>query len=302
MTRMLIHGAGGFVGGALLDHLTEADVDELILTDSRPVETWTNQTTGPPGIPTTVVQTEKLCGLDLPAPDTLVALAGQTNVDEGLADPRKSFQSNIDIAIDLAEWLLGHSGTQLIYLSSDETLGTSFTPLDEQARLAPSQPYATSKATSEMILNCYRETYGLKITIVRSCNLVGLQSGAQKLIPTAVEHLSAGQPVPVFGDGEYVREWLAVEDLCEALRLLAKGEVGHTLYHCSSGTHLNVREVIELVAEGLGVTAEWCFVADRLVHDRCYAMNSTRLRAYGWSPKHDVREAIRLAAKKLAGR
>jgi dTDP-glucose 4,6-dehydratase len=300
MTRMLIHGAGGFVGGAFIDSLSKADADELILTDIRPVAHWVKRNAWPMEVKITAVQTGRLCGTDLPGVDVVVALAGQTNVDEGLRDPHKSFTTNVDIAADVAWWSFQHPGTRLIYLSSDETLGASFVALSEQARLAPTQPYAASKSAAETIIKCYRDTYGVDFIIVRSCNLVGMQLGVHKLIPTAVECLRSGRPVPVHGDGNYIREWLAVEDLCAALRLIALPGLDRAVYHCSSGIHLTVTEIIKLVAEGLGVPPKWRHVTDRLVNDRCYSMDSSRLRAQGWSPKYDVREAIRAAAKRLA--
>jgi dTDP-glucose 4,6-dehydratase len=298
---MLIHGAAGFVGGALIDQLTGMDIDDLTLTDIRPTDMWRYGAAGPPGVRTTVLTAEKLCDLDLPEVDVAVVLAGQTDVDEGLLHPRRSFAANLDIAIDVAEWLARQPGkTRLIYLSSDETLGESFVPLAEDAELAPTQPYASSKAAAEMILRCYRDTYGLNVTIVRSCNLVGMQIGARKLIPTAVTCLKSGRPVPVYGDGRYLREWMSVEDLCAAIRLIAMTEKPYGTYHCCSGTHLSVKEVIGLVAEGIDHAPRWRHVPDRLVHDRCYAMDASRLRAQGWTPRHEVRDAIRLASKRLA--
>jgi dTDP-glucose 4,6-dehydratase len=299
---MLIHGAAGFVGSALIDQLTDADLDELILTDMRPVDVRPSRRTGPAEVKTRVLQTRRLCDAKLPAVDVAIILAGQTDVDEGLRNPRRSFETNVGIAIDVAEWARERPATTLIYLSSDETLGESFAPLNEQAHLSPNQPYAASKAIAERILGCYAQTYDLKIITIRSCNLVGAQYGARKLIPTAVRCLSEGRPVPVYGDGKYIREWLAVEDLCEALRVIALERADYTLYHCSSGIHLNVFEVIELVAEELQVDPKWQHVTDRLVHDRSYAMDSTRLRALGWLPRRDVREAIRSAARMLADR
>jgi dTDP-glucose 4,6-dehydratase len=98
----------------------------------------------------------------------------------------------------------------------------------------------------------------------------------------------------------YVREWLAVEDLCDAVALAAGGTLPAGVYHCSAGVRLNVLEVIELVADALGTEPRWEHVTDRLVHDCAYAMDATRLRSYGWVPQIDAREAIADAAKAMA--
>ena len=299
--RFLVHGAAGFVGSALISHLNRTHVDELILTDRRPLEDWADRLAEVWGSEVTALQSDRLSDLDLPQIDVAMVLAGQTDVDEGLLHPSRSFQANTEIAIDVSEWLLRSPGTRVVYMSSDETLGESYIPLSEDAVMAPTQPYAASKATAEMIIDCYRRAYGLEFVVLRSCNLVGVQNNCRKLIPTAVEYLTEGQPVPVYGDGKYRREWLAVEDLCEAIRVLAFADYPLSLYHCSSGVHLGVIEVIELVAEALGVEPKWSHVADRLVHDRCYSMDSSRLRSFGWSPRYEVTGAIKLAAKTLAG-
>lgn len=301
MSSTLVYGAAGFVASTLIGQLSSQREPEVVLVDRRDVPADTCARLASHGV---AVVTHRATSLrQLPPLDDVsaaVVLAGQTDVDEALAHPARAFESNTQIAIDAGEWLRAHPAAKLVYVSSDEVLGESFTPLGESAPHRPTQPYAASKAAAEVILHSYRDTYGLTIVIVRSCNLVGGHQRARKLIPTAVAHLVAGKPVPVFGTGTHVREWLAVEDLCDAIILLLRRDDAAGVYHCSSGVRLTVLEVIRLVADALQVEPRWQQVSDRLVHDRSYGMDSRRVRELGWSPGCDVADSIKRAAVTIA--
>jgi dTDP-glucose 4,6-dehydratase len=301
MSTILIYGAAGFVGTAFSSHLTREQADRAILVDRRPIPDAVCQSLERNRIGVMIHGATALCDLDLP-PDirTAVVLAGETDVDEGLTDPRRAFEQNIQIAIDAGEWLRSRLRSRLFYLSSDEVLGESSAPLAENAPHRPTQPYAASKAAAETILHCYRDTYSLNVVTIRSCNLVGGHQRARKLIPIAVTNLAGGQEVPVHGSGNQSREWLAVEDLCSALITLVGSDAPSGVYHCSSGVSLTVLEVIRLLARALERRLQFQHVPDRLVQDRCYAMSCSRLRSLGWSPRHEVGAAIAAAARAMS--
>ncbi|RZU01691.1 dTDP-glucose 4,6-dehydratase [Kribbella rubisoli] len=299
MSAILVHGAAGFVGSSLIPMLVANTTSPLILTDKHPIDT-SQVEASQARIET--LQTDSLATLPEGADDIGVAivLAGETNVDEALVDPRRAFETNIAISIDAAEWLRRNPQSRLVYMSSDEVLGESFAPLSESEPARPTQPYAASKACAETILTCYRDTYGLDLVILRSCNLVGGRQRAQKLIPVAVTSLLNAEPVPVFGSGEQLREWMAVEDLCAALLLAARGDLPGGVYQATSGAQLSVLQVIDLVASVLGLPPKLVYVADRIVEDRSYAMDSSTLQRYGWKPESDVTAAIEAAAVALS--
>ncbi|HEX6452227.1 MAG TPA: NAD-dependent epimerase/dehydratase family protein [Trebonia sp.] len=175
-------------------------------------------------------------------------------------------------------------------------MGASNIRLGEGAPLAPTQPYAASKAAAEMALRCYGQSYGLELVVIRSCNLVGGRQRARKLIPTAVQNLAAGLPVPIFGDGFHRREYLAVEDLCEVLCQALTLNLPAGVYNCTSGIALQTTEVVDLIAKALGVKSVSARVRDRLVHDRYYAMDASKLNAHGWKPTVSPADAIAGAA------
>ena len=111
-----------------------------------------------------------------------------------------------------------------------------------------------------MTLRCYSDTYGLDLVVIRSCNLIGGRQRARKLIPTAVQHLASRQPVPVFGTGLQAREYLAVEDLCNVLRMATHGVLPSGIYNCTSTIGFTVLEVLDVIAAALGVRA--CFKSE----------------------------------------
>src|SRR5712691_9048111 len=146
MSTMLIYGAAGFVGTALSGQLTSEQADRVIFVDQRAVSASVCRALQEKGIEVMTRRADALRSLDLPDVDAVVVLAGQTSVDEALADPSRAVEQNVQIAIETGEWLRVHPRSRLFYLSSDEVLGESFVPLGEDAAYRPTQPYAASKA------------------------------------------------------------------------------------------------------------------------------------------------------------
>jgi dTDP-glucose 4,6-dehydratase len=296
--NVVIYGAAGFVASALLSRAS-LPCHTLTLVDQRVIQQPLLDSLRQAGVSVNVVRSSSLDGIAAGEADVLLVLAGQTDVDQALADPALAFGANMAIAMESAQWWRRHAGARLVYLSSDEVLGPSQTPLDEEAPLRPTQPYAASKAAAEMTLRCYSESYGLELVVVRSCNLVGGRQRARKLIPTAVQSLATGLPVPIFGDGLHRREYLAVDDLCEVLSHAMAEALPVGVYNCTSGTSLQTIEVVHIVAESLGVEPAIMRVKDRLVHDRSYAMDAFRLNVYGWNPAVTPADAIAAAAAEM---
>ncbi|HEX2079334.1 MAG TPA: NAD-dependent epimerase/dehydratase family protein [Longimicrobium sp.] len=294
--KVLVQGSAGFVASYLIPQLARNEVEHVTCVDPKPPRfgkaDWPRQCE--------FIPVDRL--RDVPGEDfgLVISLAGVTDVDYALQRPASAFNGNLGIAIDLAEWLRTTAPTaRCIYVSTDEVLGVTETPLTEDAFTKPTQPYAASKAAAEMILHNYRDVYDLDIVTLRSCNLIGGRQRAVKLIPVAVQHLALSLPVPIYGTGLQRREWMSVEDLCSAILLLCDRGAKKGIYHAATGVHLSVVEVVQHVADAVGVPLKMCGVADRLVHDACYAMSSDRLRALGWEPRVDPRDAIAAAAREM---
>jgi len=303
MRNILITGAAGFVGKNLIPMLAqERIVNELFFVDKHSVPLVVEKS-----LALTDVGFKAFTSSTLPLNggvenvDAIICLAGATSVDAALNEPKKAIKNNIAIVADLAEWArCVNPSVKIIYMSSDEVLGASLMPLDEDAPLNPTQPYAASKAAAEIILHNYRDVYKLNIVTIRSCNLVGAFQKKPKLIPTAVEALLENRPVPIQGDGNQLREWMAVEDLCRAIILLLQSDVAPQVYQATSGVKISVNDVVRIVADSLGINLQTTHVADRLVQDRSYSMQADRLKSLGWRPLLNPQDAIRHAASALA--
>jgi dTDP-glucose 4,6-dehydratase len=298
MTSLLVYGAAGFVASTFLSE-SRLSSRTLTLVDPRGIEQSVLEPLRRASVAVKVVRSSSLASVVADDADVLLVLAGQTDVDQALANPALAFETNMAIAIDAAEWWRRHPGARLVYLSSDEVLGPSWFPLDEEAPLRPTQPYAASKAAAEITLRCYSQSYGLELVIIRSCNLVGAWQRARKLVPTAVQYLAKGLPVPIFGDGSHRREYLAVEDLCEVISQAVTRTLPAGIYNCTSGISIQTTEVVDIVAQALGIELLFSQVEDRLVHDPCYAMDASKLNSYGWKPQTVPADAIARAAIKL---
>jgi dTDP-glucose 4,6-dehydratase len=297
MRTTVIFGGAGFVGRVLVAALAESSTSRLLVVDPSPFVPLPEMSAAAMTRVTAVTERSILNCSAVQNAETVVVLAGQTDVDEALRRPGKAFRENLAIAVDAAEWLRLNPTARLIYLSSDEVLGVSAQPLDESVGLRPTQPYAASKAASETTLDCYARTYGLDLVVLRSCNLVGAHQRARKLIPVSVEHLATGRSVPIYGSGEAIREWMSVEDLRDAIIMAAERRLPAGTYHCTSSYRMNSLEVVRLVAEVMECEPRFEHVADRLVHDATYAMSSALIRSFGWEARRNVKSAIEIAVR-----
>jgi dTDP-glucose 4,6-dehydratase len=204
----------------------------------------------------------------------------------------------VEGVVCLLEAVRANPDAALVHMSTDEVFGSLPAPVeaDEDAAFAPTSPYSASKAAAELQIRAYAESYGMPVTVVRSCNVYGPNQHVEKFIPLFATRAFAGEPLPLYGDGRQEREWLFVEDLVAAFRLVLAGLSGapgvHAV-HVGSGErlpNLHVAEEICHLAERPATLIQP--VNDRPGHDRRYAVNSSRLRALGWSPQVPFGEGI----------
>lgn len=223
--------------------------------------------------------------------DFVVNLAAETHVDRAIEDGEAFARTDtLGTAVLLEAFRSAGRGRRFLQVSTDEVYG----PLPrgeaaEDAPLRPRNPYAASKAGADLLCLAYHATHRLPILISRGTNTYGPRQHREKMIPAFLSRALAGRPVPLYGDGRQIREWLHVDDHCAALdRLLDRGEPG-TIYNVGSGDrrrNLEVaRQLIEIAARRAGRRAPLAHVSDRPGHDRRYAVDSKRLRALGWWPR-----------------
>ncbi|MBU1151229.1 dTDP-glucose 4,6-dehydratase [Patescibacteria group bacterium] len=230
--------------------------------------------------------------------DYVVNFAAETHVDRSIEAPSIFVMTNIVGTHNLLEAAKDCGVKRYHQVSTDEVygdLGTGTTDLfTEDTPIAPNCPYAASKAAADLLVSSYFETYKMPVTISRCSNNYGPYQFPEKLIPYFFRLISDNKPVPVYGDGQNVRDWLYVIDHCSAIDLiLEKGKIGD-VYNVGGNNERTNLEITKFLLDFLGKDESLIdFVGDRLAHDRRYAIDSSKLqRELGWSPSVDFSEGI----------
>ncbi|WP_313016186.1 dTDP-glucose 4,6-dehydratase [Acetoanaerobium noterae] len=247
--------------------------------------------------------------------DMVVNFAAESHVDRSIEDPEVFLRTNImgtqallDIAKDF--WKIDlfdkyckeyKKGVKFVQVSTDEVYGSlGETGLfKETTCLNPNSPYSASKASADMIVRAYSETYGLPVNITRCSNNYGPYQFPEKLIPLMINNAINDKPLPVYGDGKQVRDWLYVEDHCSAIdSVLHKGKPGE-VYNIGGNNEKQNLDIVKLILNELGKDeALITHVKDRLGHDRRYAIDNTKISTQlGWEPKYTFDEGIKLTIK-----
>lgn len=242
--------------------------------------------------------------------DTVVHFAAESHVDRSITDPDVFLSTNLlgtQTLLDAAKqhWKLepnnDHSreyrpGTKYLQVSTDEVYGalgdtgmfTEITPL------APNSPYSASKAGADLMVRAYHKTYGLPVNITRCSNNYGPNQHPEKLIPLMIHNASHNRPLPVYGDGCQIRDWLHVRDHCTAIAtVLEKGKLGE-VYNIGGNNERTNIEIVRLILRELGKSEQLIsYVKDRPGHDRRYAIDNTKITTQlGWAPQYTFEKGI----------
>jgi dTDP-glucose 4,6-dehydratase len=229
-------------------------------------------------------------------PDAVVHFAAESHVDRSIFAPQPVFETNLRGTFNLLETMRAQRLGRFIHVSTDEVYGSLEAPLeaDEQFPLQPSSPYSAGKAGSDLLALSYHTTYGLPVIVTRASNNYGPHQFPEKLIPLMITHAFDGKPLPVYGDGMQIRDWLYVEDHCQAiLTLLEQGRDGE-VYNIGGNRSLPNKTVVEQILAITGRPSSLIeYVTDRPGHDRRYALSSEKLqRETGWSPRMDFERGL----------
>jgi dTDP-glucose 4,6-dehydratase len=248
-------------------------------------------------------------------PDTIVHFAAESHVDRSIRGPDDFIRTNVDGTFALLEEIRAHwSGLneseraefRFLHVSTDEvygSLGPNDPPFSETTKYAPNSPYAASKAAGDHLVRAYHHTYGLPTLTTNCSNNYGPLQFPEKLIPLMILNARDGKPLPVYGDGKNVRDWLYVADHCSAIAtVLQRGKAGET-YNIGGWNEKPNLEIVgticdlvdEVIPRPHGSRRELItFVKDRPGHDRRYAMNASKIeRELGWKPKETFETGIR---------
>ena len=242
--------------------------------------------------------------INLFKPDAIFNLAAETHVDRSIDGPQNFIDSNIVGVFNLLEvfkkFYLKNKKSKLIHISTDEVYGDiKKGRTTETFAYKPSSPYAASKASSDHLVYSYFKTYKLPVIITNCCNNYGPRQHPEKLIPKLIYNLIHNLDLPIYGNGSHSREWIFVEDHCEALvQILKKGKTGN-FYNIGSNLNIkniNISKILLKIAKSLFKTSsKIIFVEDRPGHDSRYALNSKKLnKEIKWKAKTNFERGIKI--------
>ncbi|WP_079127449.1 dTDP-glucose 4,6-dehydratase [Streptomyces sp. TP-A0874] len=231
----------------------------------------------------------------LPGHQAVVHFAAESHVDRSVDGGRSFVRSNVLGTQSVLDASLHAGVSTVVHVSTDEVYGSIDSgKWTEEEPLLPNSPYSASKAGSDLLARAYHRTHGLDVRITRCANNYGTHQHVEKLVPLFVTNLLRGLPVPLYGDGGNVREWLHVEDHCRAVQLvLTRGRAGE-IYNIGGGTHVTNREMtarlVELCRADPGLVRR---VADRKGHDLRYAVDDGKIRSeLGYAPVRTLEEGL----------
>jgi dTDP-glucose 4,6-dehydratase len=302
--RLLVTGGAGFIGSAFV-RLTAAGADGVeianldALTYAGNLE---NLASVPPGPAYRFYKADIAAASAVDEvftsfrPDAVVHFAAESHVDRSILSPEPVIRTNLNGTFTLLEAARRHGVSRFVHVSTDEVYGSIDEPFeaDENYPLRASSPYSASKAGSDLLALSYHTTYKMNVSVTRASNNYGPYQFPEKLIPLMIANALEGKPLPVYGDGMQIRDWLYVDDHCRAIRaVLDKGRPGE-VYNIGGSRALPNIEVVKRILAATGRDESLIrYVTDRPGHDRRYALTSEKLeRETGWKPRVEFEQGL----------
>jgi len=292
--RILVSGGAGFIGSHFAKRLLAAGeqvvvLDKLTYSGNRanlPEDVEFHE--GDIAVPEDVARAAGGC-------DAIVNFAAETHVDRSVLSAEEFGHTNFHGVQVLLEHVR-ESGQRLVQVSTDEVYGDleAGGSSTESDMLHPSSPYAAAKAAGELLIPAYVRTYGVKASITRGSNTYGPNQYPEKFIPLFVTNLLDNEPVPLYGDGKQIRDWLYVEDHCAGIELVLREGMPGDIYNIGGGDERYNIDVAEKLFELTGADRSLLRrVDDRPGHDRRYSVDTGKLRAMGWKTQTAFEEGLR---------
>ena len=320
MPTWLVTGGAGFIGGnfvlkAVADGVRVVNLDALTYAGNRdtlaplqgnPDHVFVHGDIGDQALVARLLAEHR--------PDAVVNFAAESHVDRSIDGPGAFVQTNVVGTLALLEATRDHwkslagaarDAFRFLHVSTDEVYGSlgDSGKFSETTAYAPNSPYSASKAASDHLVRAFHHTYGLPVVTTNCSNNYGPFQFPEKLIPLVIAKAIAGEPLPIYGDGKNVRDWLYVGDHCSAIRaVLERGRVGET-YNVGGDAERQNIEVVNTIcalldqrrprADGKPRDSQITYVKDRPGHDRRYAIDATKLKSeLGWAPAHSFEQGI----------
>lgn len=282
MTRsILVLGGAGFIGSNFTSHAVEC-YDEVVVLDKL---TYAGRRKNLDDVANDIefvegdIRDRELLDSYYASADHVINFAAESHVDRSIDDGRNFVQSNVEGAFVAMDVLRDHDVDKFVQLSTDEVYGSIVDGTFEEGDLLdPSSPYSASKASADMFVNAFWKTYDVPISVVRPTNVYGPRQHPEKLIPKFTLRASRGSSLPVYGDGSNVRQWLFVDDLCEALLAILNDDADD-VYNVGGVVNKSNLEVTKAILENVNADESLIeFVEDRKGHDQRYALDDSKFR------------------------
>ena len=295
--RLLVTGAAGFIGSTYVRHVLGAHGDDVVVLDKltyagrrenlQDVEDRIEFVEG------SIEDRELVSGL-MDGVDAVVNFAAESHVDRSIADQDVFARTHVIGTSVLLDAAREHSVGRYLQVSTDEVYGSiergTFT---EESPLNPSSPYSATKAAGDLLVSAHVHTYGIEAVICRGSNNYGPRQYPEKLIPLAILNAMHGDPLPVYGDGHQVRNWLYVEDFARGIDLALRHGVPGEVYNVGGPDETAnidvVRRILALTDRDESLIE---YVKDRPGHDRRYSLSSDKIRSLGWEPSRRFQEGL----------
>ena len=305
--KLLVTGGAGFIGSNFIFYMKKKHPDYNLLCVDKLTYAGNLATLAPvmedpkfKFIRADIAGREAIYGIfEAERPDIVVNFAAESHVDRSIEDPAIFLKTNVMGTQVLLDACRKYGISRYHQVSTDEVYGDL--PLDrpdlfftEQTPLHTSSPYSASKAAADLLCNAYHRTYGLPVTISRCSNNYGPYQFPEKLIPLMIANALADKPLPVYGQGLNVRDWLYVEDHCVAIdQILERGQVGQT-YNVGGHNEMRNIDIVKLICRALGKPESLItYVTDRKGHDMRYAIDPTFIHEQlGWLPATKFSDGI----------
>lgn len=222
--------------------------------------------------------------------DGIINFAAESHVDRSILNPEVFVETNIQGTLALLDAARKHNLKKYVQVSTDEVYGSLGAEgyFTEDTPLAPNSPYSASKAGADMLVRSYFETYGMDVNITRCSNNYGPFHFPEKLIPLMITNAMDQKELPIYGDGENIRDWLHVTDHCAAIDLVFHNGKSGEVYNVGGHNERTNNQIVDLIVKRLNVSSDLVkYVEDRLGHDRRYAIDPAKLETeLGWKPKY----------------
>ena len=297
---IFVTGAAGFIGSNFIHHLKQQDYNNIVILDKLTYAGSTDNL-NPHTLPIEIVdiadkkQLERV--FQTYRPQFIFHFAAESHVDNSIEDATPFVDTNVTGTLNLLELSVMYKVEKFHHISTDEVygaLGYDDPPFTEETPYNPQNPYAASKAASDHFVTAFGNTYGLPVLITNCSNNYGPRQNAEKMIPKTINTILDGKKIPVYAQGQNIRDWIDVEDHCQAhLEVFDKGKVGEK-YSIGGECEVANIDLVKTIIRLMGASEDLIeFVDDRPGHDLRYAIDNAKIvKEINWHPSHTLEEGL----------